>query len=124
MGDSEVNAGCPSQLLRSGRGEADPVPESVAAPKPYFAAPDSSAPRAKGLRDKENQPEMPERKHAVAVNAAPDFRRIGVHKGARAAQFAPERCHSPSHTALSKLVHMPLKGLHTLSIPFTLLVGL
>src|SRR5260221_12071260 len=26
-----------------------------------------------------------------AVNAAPDFRRIGVHKGARAAQFAPER---------------------------------
>ena len=43
-----------------------------------------------------------------AVNAAPDFRRIGVHKGARAAQFAPERCHSPSHTALSKLLYMPL----------------
>jgi hypothetical protein len=33
--------------------------------------------------------------------------RIGVHKGARAAQFAPERCHSPSHTALSKLLYMP-----------------
>ena len=35
-------------------------------------------------------------------------------------QFAPERCHSPSHTALSKLLYMPLlymplKGLHTLS---------
>src|SRR5258707_1460465 len=43
-----------------------------------------------------------------AVNAAPDFRRIGVHKGARAAQFAPERCHSPSHTVLSKLLYMPL----------------
>ena len=36
------------------------------------------------------------------------FRRIGVHKGARAAQFARVRCHSPSHTALSKLLYMPL----------------
>src|SRR5204862_7176822 len=39
------------------------------APPPLHAAlpiSDSSAPTRQGLRDKENQPEMPERKHAVA----------------------------------------------------------
>src|SRR5579864_1819651 len=37
---------------------------------PYFAAPDSSAPTRQGApRDKENQPEMPERKHAGAPDA-------------------------------------------------------
>jgi hypothetical protein len=49
-----------SQLLRSGRGEADPVPESVAAPKPInqnYAAPDSFGTHAP--RDKENHPASP-----------------------------------------------------------------
>jgi hypothetical protein len=42
---------------------------ATAPPKPYFHPSPRQLlrpPRAKGLRDKENQPEMPERKHAGA----------------------------------------------------------
>jgi hypothetical protein len=34
--------------------------------------------------------------------------------GARAAQLVSERCNSPSHTALSKLLCLPLKGAYVL----------
>src|ERR1700691_5876366 len=71
-----------SQLLRSGRGEADPVPESVAAAASNRKSLKRNRRRRRrshtsilrrarffgthAPRDKENQPEMPERKNAGA----------------------------------------------------------
>src|SRR6202011_2324063 len=68
-----------SQLVRSGRGEADPVPESVAAAasnrknlkrnrrrrrRSHTSILRRASFGTHAPRDKENQPEMPERKHA------------------------------------------------------------
>src|SRR5476651_2827479 len=71
-----------SQLLRSGRGEADPVPESVAAAASNRKSLKRNRRRRRrshtsifrrarffgthAPRDKENQPKMPEREHAGA----------------------------------------------------------
>src|SRR5258707_15152179 len=41
-----------------------------------------------------------------AVNAAPDFRRIGVHKGAPRPRFRSKRSHSPTYTPLSNVLSM------------------
>src|SRR5260221_2507449 len=56
-----------------------------------------------------------------AVNAAPDFRRIGVHKGARAAQFVPERCHSPRSIPRAKLLYMTFSYCPTQAIAVPIL---
>src|SRR5712671_5787332 len=53
-------AACTAQAARAGRAASR-------RPKPIFAAPDSFGTHAP--TDKENQPEMPERKHAAAPNA-------------------------------------------------------
>src|ERR1700674_1861531 len=53
-------AACTAQAARAGRAASR-------RPKPFFAAPDSFGTHAPTV--KENQPEMPERKHAAAPNA-------------------------------------------------------
>jgi hypothetical protein len=47
------------------------------------------------------------------VSGRPHISERGAHKDPARRQLMSERCHSPSHTALSKLLCLPLKGLHT-----------
>src|ERR1700688_608810 len=85
IGEFKVMRAPLRQLVRSGRGEADPVPESVAAAASNRKSLKPNRRRRRrshtsifrrarffgthAPRDKENQPEMPERKHAGAPDA-------------------------------------------------------
>src|SRR5260221_13843648 len=77
----------------SGEGGYERLSEQAAAlPYAIFARPLPSA----------SDPIAPQE----AVNAAPDFPRIGVHKGTRAARLAPERCHRRNHNPKTKILFM------------------